>query len=151
MNVKRTYTVTDHNDDFVTYVRVEDVKGLNRDFPMDYVDEVLVSYVEDEPYVEVTVKFSAGSQKDTRFILDVESLRVLEEELKKFKGKDLFFYKRKPTELCHKEPEVSQSDAAVIDRRTENGMTVIYLSGIKSITLKDGEMIVRYYGKDEEN
>lgn len=81
MNVKRTYTVTDHNDDFVTYVRVEDVKGLNRDFPMDYVDEVLVSYVEDEPYVEVTVKFSAGSQKDTRFILDVESLRVLKNML----------------------------------------------------------------------
>lgn len=150
MNVKRTYTVTDHNDDFVTYVKVKDVKGVNRDFPMDYVEEVLVSSFEDGPYVELTVKFFLGPRKDICFVLDSESLEVLEYELKKFKGKDLFFYKRKPTELCHKEPEVPLSDAPVIDRRTENSMTVVYLSGIKSITLKDGEMVVRYYGKDEK-
>lgn len=153
MNVKRTYTVTDHNDDFITCVRVEDVKGLNRDFPMDYVEEVLVSYVEDDPYVEVTVKFFLGQLKDTSFVLDAESLKVLEYELKKFRGKDLFFYKHKPTKLSHEKPEVTLPTAMVVDSYlmvfTSTGMRKIRVSSIQSIVTGEKEVSIIYYDAGE--
>lgn len=150
MNVKRTYSVTDHNDDFETYVKVVDVKGLKRVFPMDHVTEVLVSPFEGGPYAEVKVKFSIGVRRnDANFIVDAENLEVLEKELKKFRGKDLFFYKGKPSDLWYEQDKVTLPDAVVIGNQlsifAENGMKQFYLDGIDSITLKDGKMVIRHY------
>ena len=157
MSTKRTYSVTDHNDDFETYVKVVDVKGLNRDFPMDHVAEVLVSPFEGGPYAEVKVRFFLGRRKDANFIVDAENLEVLEHELKKFKGKDLFFYKHKPSDVWHKEPEVTLPDAVIIDNKlnifAENGMKRFYLDSIESIMMKDGRLVIRHWdnGKNVDN
>lgn len=149
MNVKRTYTVSDHNDDFETYVKVVDVKGLDRDFPMDRVTEVLVSPFEGGPYAEVRVRFFVGVRNDANFIVDAENLEVLEKELKKFKGKDLFFYKHKPKDLRYEQPEVTLPDYAKVNNGilhivTPSKMYNVPLHSIQTITVADGLVCIRY-------